>query len=295
MNHKEEIFMLWIGDSLPELQWLSLKSLLLTGHKVKFYTYENYPETLGLVQEFNNLEILDANTIIPKDKIWRYTISDFGKGSVSGFANHWRLVYLEKFGGTWVDFDILAIRNLNEMYQDKEILIGSELTGKGKRARQRPNNNLLSFPIGDPLVKRMLEISEDVGSNAEHAQTGPKLLNKLLRSKDWSTYSKFVLTYMSVGSITYDRSRSFVKDSPEKVCKEQDIDINEVYGFHVWNTYFTVNTKTDVLNNLLEDDSIYAVMRDIIKSSRNKDEYIDNVKLAFPEYQRVLTQKANLF
>lgn len=294
MKHRDEIFMLWIGDELPELQQLSLKSLLLTGHKVKFYTYEDYPESIELAR-FGDLHILDANDIIPKDKIWRYTISDFGKGSVSGFANHWRLVYLNQFGGTWVDFDILAIRNLSEMYTDQEILIGSELTGKGERARQRPNNNLLSFPKDDPLVKRMLDISNEVGSNAEHAQTGPKLLNKLLRSKDWKTYSKFVLPYLSVGPITYDKSRSFVKDSPTKVCEEQNIDINQVYGFHVWNTYFTVNTKTDVLNNDLKDDSIYAVMRDIIKSSSTKKEYIDNVAKVFPQYQKELIKKASLF
>jgi len=285
MDHKKNIFMLWIGDTFPELQQLSVKSLLLTNHKVKLFVYQDYPE-IDYLKIFDNLSICDANDILPSNKIWNYTISNFGKGSVSGFANHWRLVYLKNRGGTWVDLDVLAIRNFQETYHESEIVIGSEMVGSLNSGKERPNNNLLSFPPNDPLVNKMLDIAEDIGQNAKHAETGPKLLAKLLRSKDWSIYSKFVLPYLAVGPIIYNRSRSFVKDSPEKVCKEQRIDINQVYGFHVWNTYFTVNTKKDVFKEMNES-SIYAILRNAIMESNTRDEYISRIKLIFKDYKNI--------
>ena len=63
-----ELFTLWISDDfkLPELQQLSLKSMVLTGHKVRLYTYtelESVPE---------GIEVADANKILDKSNIFKY-------------------------------------------------------------------------------------------------------------------------------------------------------------------------------------------------------------------------------
>lgn len=279
---KDNVFLLWIGDELPELQRLCLRSLLLTGHKVEFWSYKNY-DGLDDLPYVENLKFCDANEIIPEDQIWTYNVSNFGKGSVSGFANHWRLVYLEKFGGTWVDFDLLVVRNLQDAYPNQEILIGSEIVGTFKRGWERPNNNLLSFPKGDSLVKEMKSIAEDLGSKSKHAETGPKLLYKLIKSGKWKIYQKFVLDYQAVGPIIYTKSGHFVKKPMDQVIEEQNVDINRVYGFHVWNTYFTVNTKTNMFDKML-DDSLYAQLRDAINSSQTQEEYINTLKEMFPLY-----------
>lgn len=280
---KDNVFLLWIGDELPELQRLCLKSLLLTGHNVEFWAYKNYPGLESLPHQ-ENLNLCNANEIIPQDKIWTYNVSEFGKGSVSGFANHWRLVYLEKYGGTWVDFDILAIRNIEEFYSNEPILIGSEWVGTKDKGNQRPNNNLLSFPKNDKLVKEMKDIAEKIGSKSKHAETGPKLLSKLIKTKKWQIYQKFVLDYQAVGAVIYTKSSSFVKQNYLDVIKEQEIDINKVYGFHVWNTYFTVNTKSDILSKQNRNDSLYEVLKNAIQNSNTQEEYQNILKQKFPNF-----------
>ncbi len=290
---KDEIFMLWIGDKLPELQILSLKSLLLTGHKVKVFVYQKYPELLKF-SDYENLQIMDANEILSKDQIWHYNISEFGKGSVSGFANLWRLIYLERNGGTWVDFDVLAIRNLQEFIPNMDIVIGSEWAGTLKRGTQRPNNNLLSFPSNDPFVKHMKEIALEIGQNAKHAETGPKLLNKLIKSKEWSLYQRGIVDYQVVGPVIYTQSGKFIRDTPAQILQEQMIDINKVYGFHIWNTYFTVNTKTDLFAKI-KDDSIFSEMKNAILSSSSQDEYYEKIAKLFPLFNSSIKLKTNLF
>ena len=44
-----DLFTLWISDDfkLPELQVLSLKSMVLTGHKVRLYTYNELESVPG--------------------------------------------------------------------------------------------------------------------------------------------------------------------------------------------------------------------------------------------------------
>ena len=121
MKNKKElptIKTLWIGE-LTRLEITCLNSFLYHGHKVELFSYakiSNLPE--GVIEK-------DANKIIPEANIFRYgSINKEGKGSVAGFANHFRykLLYLSE-NTFWVDTDVLCIKPLTI---DKDLVFGWE-------------------------------------------------------------------------------------------------------------------------------------------------------------------------
>ena len=148
-----EIFTLWISDNdnkLSDLACLSLKSMVLVGHDVKLYTYgflTNVPE---------GVEVLDANTILDKSKIFKYNT---GFKSYSGFANWFRFKRMYEYGGTWLDLDILLIKNVNDVVAD-EIAICSE---PGWHNYILPNNAFMRFPKGDEWsLLKILGLMQDM-------------------------------------------------------------------------------------------------------------------------------------
>lgn len=102
---------LWIGRHLSLLELLTIQSFLRQGHRFKLYVYQ---ELLTPVPE--GCEILDANSILPKEAIFRYkNASQFGqgKGSVSGFSDIFRYKLLYETGGWWVDMDVTCLKKFD--------------------------------------------------------------------------------------------------------------------------------------------------------------------------------------
>jgi len=68
-KNNNKLFTLWISNEdnkLPELQYISLKSMILTKHEVTLYVYhdlKNIPE--GVI-------IKDGNEILDESKIFKY-------------------------------------------------------------------------------------------------------------------------------------------------------------------------------------------------------------------------------
>jgi hypothetical protein len=101
---------LWIGESfLSRMEIACIKSFLRQGYEYHLYAYE----------DFNNLPqgavLMDANSILTKDKIFQYQGSlNVGGGSYAGFSNFFRFQLLKENGGTWVDADIYCLKRLPE-------------------------------------------------------------------------------------------------------------------------------------------------------------------------------------
>lgn len=102
---------LWIGKFLSKIELLTIHSFLAAGHCFKLWVYE--PTETPLPKE---VELCDANTIIPKDKIFVYKNTNaygHGKGSVAGFSDIFRYKLLYENGGWWVDMDVTCLNALN--------------------------------------------------------------------------------------------------------------------------------------------------------------------------------------
>ena len=266
--NKNEIFTLWITlnneKELPILAHLSLKSMLLCGHEVILYTYshlENIPK---------GVKVLDANEIIDKSKIF---LSTEGHKTYSGFADLFRLHRLYKYGGTWLDLDVLLIRNINDKYDD-DILICSEPTF---RFYLHPNNGLLRFPQQDPFIKHMLHHAESADKNTTFGQNGPKLITETL--KNFPDYNQYLKTFNIYHILGWKYLDDYSK-TPEKLLNKLNMD--EIIGFHINNTFFEKIFTTKNYKGLFE------LLKKSILNSNSPDEYNNYLN----EYN-ILTPKNN--
>lgn len=99
---------LWIGNSLSALELLTLKSFIDNGHEFRLWTYS--PIETKLPPE---VILMDANTILPETRIFRYKNADqfgHGKGSLAGFSDIFRYKLLLEHGGWWSDMDVTCLK-----------------------------------------------------------------------------------------------------------------------------------------------------------------------------------------
>lgn len=252
--NKNEIFTLWIADDdeteLPLLAHLSLKSMILCGHDVILYTYSHLDNIPA------GVEVLDANEIIDSSRIFRYKA---GHKTYSGFANLFRLKRLYELGGTWLDLDILLIRNINEKFDD-EILICSEPTGI---FYSKPNNAVLRFPAKDPFVKSMLDYAEKRGSDIIHGETGPTLVLKTLKGEFYE-YNQYIKNFNFNNMLRWSHLDEYSKP-PHKLLN--NIDTDEIIGFHLVNTFFKEKLTTE------NPIGLFSKLKESILKSESQEEY----------------------
>ncbi len=194
MTENNIINSLWIGNHLSNLEILTLHSFTSKGHEFHLWTYEkidNLPA--GIV-------IMDASTIISRDKIFNYkenSIQGIGKGSYAGFSDifRFRLLFLE--GGWWVDMDLTCLRYF-EIECDYFFPAGLEL---------KLTTNILKCPKNSPLMQACYERGVKEISETSKDYTLPvKILNEevvkqgLMQHirKDFVNYDSYVIlnTYL---------------------------------------------------------------------------------------------------
>ena len=256
--NKNEIFTLWIPNDnkkeLPILAHLSLKSMVLCGHDVILYTYchlENVPK---------GVEIRDGNEILDSSRIF---VQEKGHKTYAGFSDLFRFHRLYKYGGTWVDLDVILINNINEKH-DEDILIFSEPTFK---FYLHPNCGILRFPNGDSFIKNMLDYSEKMGEDFEFGQIGPKLIANML--KKFPEYNKYLKHFNNNQLFGWKYLNEYSK-SPEKLFNK--INMDEVIGFHINNTFFE-----ELLTNI-NPNGLFELLKSSILNSFNHDEYHSYLK-----------------
>ena len=107
---------LWIGNDLTNLEKLCVQSFLDNGHEFHLYTYAD----IGGIP--NGAVVKDGNDILSADKIFQYK-----GGSYAGFANWFRYALLIKYGGWWVDMDLVCIKPFefsNDIILAEELDVG---------------------------------------------------------------------------------------------------------------------------------------------------------------------------
>lgn len=137
---KQEIAGLWIGDTLPLIAELSIRSYLANGIAFRLFTYKDY-ENIP-----QGTTVHDAREIIPEAQIFRHD-----NGSLAPFADWFRNVWLERAGGFWTDLDIACLtpglpRQLPWFAQQDPGLIAVGVIG---------------FPPHHPLIQTFRKLSED--------------------------------------------------------------------------------------------------------------------------------------
>ncbi len=260
-NQDNKLFTLWISDTgeLPELQQLSLKSMILTGHEVKLYVYgelEHVPE---------GVKVIDGNKILDESNIFKYK-EGFNKGSYSGFSNWFRAKCMYEKGEAWFDTDILAIKNVN--FKGNGQIIASQYNQDGTI---NPLQAFIRLKKRDKLLKIMIEHMEEVKDNVIHGDTGPHLLKSSM--DDFPKYYKYMMNPNFIASINFFDYMDFLKPSKDIVPL---LNFDEIWGFHIWNAMF----REYGFANEKSNSGFYYDLKKAILGNSTKEEYekkIDNI------------------
>ena len=229
--------------------------MVLTGHKVRLYTYtelESVPD---------GIEVADANKILDKSNIFKYK-EGFNKGSYAGFANLFRVKCLYEMGTSWFDCDILAIKNINDITQDSPI-ISSQYD---PNLNIVPNNGFLRLKKGDSLLKDSLDHINQIDKDTmKHGETGPILFKSLMDGK-YKEYYDYLVNPAFIAPINFFDYKDYLKSSEYIVPK---LNFKEIWGFHLWNTMFReYGNEHETVNS-----GFYYDLKKAIISSSYQEEY----------------------
>ena len=144
----EEVFTLWVGDTLPYLQQISIQSWIRQGYRVKLYTNTKKILQNTLLLPFAYyITIVDASKILAKEPSW----------AVLPYSDLFRYKVLYEFGGTWLDADLILLKQL----PTKDTIISSEYTMKSGAFKSKNDITTtiqcLRFVKGNPLIKKIID------------------------------------------------------------------------------------------------------------------------------------------
>lgn len=134
-----QLFTFWQGPSLTDVAVLCLTSMVAAGHKVDLFSFNE-----DLVVP-SGITLRDAREILPIDKLTVHRRT----GSFALFSDIFRYQGLRQSAGTWVDTDILIIKNLQHM---GEYVFGWE-------DDQSINCAVLRMPPNSPCLNALCDFS----------------------------------------------------------------------------------------------------------------------------------------
>jgi len=167
-----EVSSFWDGE-LSLLERLCIASFVRHGITYNLYVYEE-PR-----QPPPGVTLKDAASILPADKIFRYSAGDFNLGSIAGFTNLFRYTVIHRVGGWWIDTDVCLISpfdfNQEELYFEES-------------SQTEPfyvSTSCFKASPGSPVMADCLRrFAEKDLTRVVHGETGPRLLTNSILSLD---------------------------------------------------------------------------------------------------------------
>ena len=225
---------LWIGGQLSKVECLGIQSFIDYGHDFHLYTYEeikNAPK--GTI-------IHDAASIIPECEIFRFN-EGWGKGSVSGFADLFRLLLIQKKGGWWVDMDVICLKKLD--FEADTVLCSSYEGEYGSLA----NNCVFKAPKNSFFLKYCIDYLSTVDvKTLTFGMAGPFLFQKAIKELqlennlvpynyfnplNWKNVNELVLGNLTTINRIKELVRPIIKPSTMMGRRIS----SESYTVHFWN------------------------------------------------------------
>lgn len=131
---------LWIGDTLPPLAELCIRSYLAHGVNFQLFVYQKYDNIpTGTI-------LRDANEILEQSQIFYHET-----GSLAPFADWFRSIFLFEKGGFWTDMDVACL----------SADIPTELPWFAAQEEGLIAVGVIGFPAQHPLIGNMCDLAED--------------------------------------------------------------------------------------------------------------------------------------
>jgi mannosyltransferase OCH1-like enzyme len=202
---------LWIGPELSVMEQLSIASFLRNGHDYHLYVYDNVKNVpAGTV-------LMDANEILPSDRIFQYKRSP----SYAGFSNYFRYKLLLERGGWWADTDTICLKPFDF---SEEYVFSSEINYKG---REVVNSGVIKASAGSRVMAYAWQVCQTKNpARLAWGETGPKLMNRAVKKFSLERYKK---THHAFCPVDYEEWRTVLQPGFEKTFDDR------TYAIHLWN------------------------------------------------------------
>lgn len=258
LNLNKQIQSLWIGGNLSKVERLCIQSFLDHGHEFHLYAYED----IGNVPK--GATILDARSIMPEESIFRYK-EGWGKGSVSGFADVFRLLMVQKNGGWWVDMDIICLKTFD--FKPETIFCTSTEGEYGSI----PNNCVFKLPKDSLFIESCLADIRKIDLNTmSFGKAGPFLFQKKIKELNLQehamSYEHFnPISWKNVGELILGKMsrKDKIKEILRPLIKPDTMVGRKItsnsYTLHLWNEVW--NTKGFDKNETYHKDSLLEKLK----------------------------------
>jgi hypothetical protein len=153
----------WSGPSLSGYEALCLRSLAASGQKILLFSYDM---TLPVPE---GVELVDAREVLPGDRAHEFVYAT-GERSPALFSDLFRYEVVRRFGGWYVDLDVVMLRDAPpsaEIYlarQDQHLL----------------NAAVMRFPRDAPLLAAAATEARSRLGDPEWGAIGPTLITRLV-------------------------------------------------------------------------------------------------------------------
>ena len=217
-SQRQEVRAFWTGPSLSLYENLSLNSFVAAGARVQLFSYER---DLAVP---DGVELVDANELLP-GPVHQFRHSS-GDKSLALHSDLFRYVAIEKFGGWYVDVDIVCI---GKQLPASSVYIARETD-------KIVNGAVMKFPAQSPLMteaikeaRRLLPQTGMASTHEARLLIGPPLMTRLI--------SEFALDHVvrprsSAYEIGYDEIPAFFDPAACERLQERVADSDFT---HLWN------------------------------------------------------------
>jgi len=225
---------LWIGECLSDMEVLSIRSFLRSGHVYHLYAYNDIPNLpIGA-------SLKDANEIISERDVFRHGPAN----SYATFSNLFRYKLLFERGGWWVDTDFVCLRRFDH---EQEYVFASEL----HRGECVITSGILKLPVRSDFAERCYRYSVEKlnGGDVAWGEIGAKLVPKIADELGLSGYA---LSPSEFCPIPWSECNQLIDGTIElsSCCRG--------YAVHLWNEVWTRNGLN---KNAVFDGSLYGELR----------------------------------
>src|SRR3984957_21211944 len=215
---RQEVRLFWTGPSLSLYEQLSLRSFVAAGAQVQLFTYDD------AFAVPDGVELINANDILPGPvHSFRHASGD---RSLALHSDLFRYVAIEKYGGWYVDADVVFI---GSQLPDIPVYIARE-------TEQVINGAVMKFPAHAPLLvtaieeaRRLLPQTAISSSHEARLLIGPPLVTRLLRE---FSLEHMVRPRSSAYEIGYDEIPAFFDPASCERLQERLADSDFT---HLWN------------------------------------------------------------
>lgn len=262
---KNDVFGLWVVNEPSILQLKCWNSWIRLGYNLTLFVDDpkHIPSSIA-----SKIKIVSIHAVLPS-----FT---FKGDNLLQQTDLWRFMYLEKYGGTWLDSDLYLCKRIPHA----DIIISSEHTlqagGRKSKSHKRANIGLLRFPPNHRFIKAVVakltpKTKEDENTNSHDTSKMMKFI-KLLNTKKWLHMKEYVAEPEAYCPVPYSFAKElYTHDKDLPIKTKYGLELNymneETIGLHLWanicrnkkidldkihpNSLFLVATTNATLNHLV--------------------------------------------